>query len=216
MQILGIRYQDTSSTIFAQRKPGAGYTLLEVLIASSIFVGVLMIGTSSFTTASRLRERTLDQQQTTETARFIAETLTRDIRSATGQRTATGYAPSPFQVVQNSVVQLLPTNGLLTGNALRTCRFDATTSGSCLGGLVERLYEFNASTGQLTVRKNMGDPESLVPAGYSVKDVSFQGLSHNVSGLRSQPFVHFQLTVVSTATGNTQTIQTSVASRELQ
>lgn len=193
-----------------------GYTLLEVLIASSIFVGVLMIGTGSFTSASRLRERTLDQQQTTETARFLAETIARDVRSATGKRTGAGYEPSPFQFIQNGAVQLLPTNGLLTGNALRTCRFDASASGSCLGGLVERLYEFNSSTGQLTVRKNMGDPESLLPTGFTVKDVTFQGISHNVTDLRSQPFVHFKLTVVSTATGNSQTIQTSVASRELQ
>lgn len=173
-----------------------------------------MIGTTSFTTASRLRERTLDQQQTTETARFIAETLTRDIRSATGRKTATGYAPAPYEFVQSGTVQLLPTDGLLTSTALRTFRFDPTRGVS--GGLAERLYEFSAQKGQLTVSKDGGEPQSLLPTGLTIKDVRFEGLSHTVVGLRSQPFVRFQFTLVSSATGNTQTIRTAVTSREIQ
>lgn len=191
-----------------------GYTLLEVLIASALFVGVLMIGTSSFTTASRLRERTLDQQQTTETARFIAETIARDVRSATGQKGASGYGPYPFEFVQQGNVKKIPTDGLIQTSGLRTYRFDASKGMS--GGLVERLYEFSADNGQMTVRRDGGDPQSLLPDGFSIKDVSFEGLSHNVVGLLSQPFVRFQLTVVSKATGNTQTIRTAVASREVQ
>ncbi len=192
----------------------SGYTLLEVLIASALFVGVLMIATGSFTTASRIRERTLDQQQTTETARFIAETLARDIRSATGQKRVTGYSPAPYEFVQGGTVQLLPKDGLVTSTGLRTFRFDPSAGSS--GGLVERFYELGAETKQLTVRKDGAAPQSLVPSGFTVTELRFEGLSHAVFGLRSQPFVRFRFTVVSSATGNSQTIQTAVSSRETQ
>jgi len=204
------------------RHQTSGYTLLEVLIASAIFVGVLMIGTSSFTTASRLRERTLDQQQTTETARFIAETLARDIRSATGQRTtdgstsllacpAPGYLTTPYDFYKSGQITCALKNGLVEATGIETHEFDPA-----LNAVTKHLYEYSDTNKILTVRKNGGAPESLLPTGFTIKDVTFQGLSHGVSGLRSQPFVRFTLTVVSTATGNSQTIQTSVESRELR
>lgn len=63
-----------------------GYTLIEVLVASALFVGVLIIATTSFTSINRINERIEDIRTTTQTANFILETLSRDIRSSTGVR----------------------------------------------------------------------------------------------------------------------------------
>ncbi len=63
-------------------KVANGYTLIEVLIASTIFVSVLLIGMSSFSTVNRLSEQVDAIETTAETSYFLADTVARELRSA--------------------------------------------------------------------------------------------------------------------------------------
>lgn len=202
------------------RTAQSGYTLVEVVIASALFVGVLMIATTTFATASRLRERTRTQQQVTDTARFVAETLARDIRSATGSTTGTAacgaFAVCPFEILSggNPVNRPDSFGGFSTGTGLRTNRFDATAD----GGVLTRVYEFQPAAdgfGDLVVYKGGEPAVSLLPTGFRVKDVVFRGLSHATPNLASQPFVQFEFSVIHAQSGVTQLIRSAVTSREL-
>lgn len=194
-----------------------GYTLIEVLIASALFVGVLVIATASFTTAGRLRAATASQQATTETARFVAETLARDLRAATGRKEGASYAVYPYQfLVDGRATTQLGASGMIETTALETNRFDPTVAAG--GTVTTRRYEFKTTgdgRGSFTVTEGANAPSSLVPSEFDVRDVHFRGLSHAVPAIRSQPFVQFEFTVIHRASGATQTIRSSVASREL-
>ncbi|MBI4185439.1 hypothetical protein HY524_00100 [Candidatus Berkelbacteria bacterium] len=204
----------TSRTSYSVLHPPSqmGYTLLEVLISSAMFVAVLVIATGTFTTANRLRERTRDIQQTTETARFLLETIARDIRASTGTKVGTGYNPPPFDFLQSTTsLHALGSNGLLESSALKTVRFDSLAAQT-----VERVYRFSvANGGDLVLQKGIAAAQSLVPDGFDVIDGHFRGVSHAVSPLRTQPFVQIELTVVHTQSGVKQTVRTLVTSREL-
>lgn len=58
------------------------FTLIEVLVASMIFIVVLTIGTTSFLGASRVSAKIKVTRQTVEQARFAMETMIREIRLA--------------------------------------------------------------------------------------------------------------------------------------
>ncbi|OQB05260.1 MAG: hypothetical protein BWY19_01111 [bacterium ADurb.Bin212] len=75
-----------------------GFTLLELLIASSIFAIVMLITTATFTWASSYNNKLGEMRKTSLTARKIMEMLSQDIRMANGDiKLIRGGAPgSPW------------------------------------------------------------------------------------------------------------------------
>lgn len=63
-----------------------GYTLVEILIATSIFVAVVGIAVATFNSASGFQSKTQAIQETNQAARFVIEKISRDIRSADGEQ----------------------------------------------------------------------------------------------------------------------------------
>lgn len=63
-----------------------GYTLVEILIATSIFVAVVGIAVATFNSASGFQSKTQAIQETNQAARFVIEKIARDIRSADGKQ----------------------------------------------------------------------------------------------------------------------------------
>lgn len=97
-----------------------GYTLIEVLIASTIYVVVLGIALGSLMVGSRLSERTRTQSLLTDTARSVADLIDREVRDATGLKDDGGLFivdPIRFEKPKES------NEGLLSAEALVTTRF---------------------------------------------------------------------------------------------
>lgn len=59
-----------------------GFTLIEVLIASSIFVVVISLSVTTFGMASTVQNKNNAIKEATDTSRFILESISRDIRLA--------------------------------------------------------------------------------------------------------------------------------------
>lgn len=65
-------------------KSGAGFTLLEILIATGIFMTVMVIAIAIFTTTTSSSGATEQLRVTSQSARFAFEAITREIRLARG------------------------------------------------------------------------------------------------------------------------------------
>ena len=187
-----------------------GFTLIEVLVASTIFVGVLVIGVSSFSSINRLNEQIVRTRKLSQTGNFVMETLVRDIRSATGLKdpasggfTALQY---PFDfIVSTGSVGPSPNVGT-TSLQTRTC----LTAPCSISTLRTRTYSLN----EMSFIVN-GETGSLLPDGVGMKDITFSGVSHQTSSV--QPYVTVSFTLVDLATANSdapteQTFQTTVTS----
>ncbi len=59
-----------------------GFTLMEVLIASTIFAAVMIMATAVFAQSSAFRTKLAEMRRTSEDARMLADQITRDVRSA--------------------------------------------------------------------------------------------------------------------------------------
>lgn len=189
-----------------------GFTLIEVLVASTIFVGVLVIGVSSFSSINRLNEQIVRTRRISQTGNFVMETLVRDIRSATGLKNSAGQfgVNFPFDFIPNpDTEQPATTSQLVPALKVRHCTFLPCD---------ERLYRLQPLSDEaddLIVRQISGSG-SLLPAGIGIKDLEFNGISHQQS-TTVQPYVTIKFTLVDLETLGTdapteQTFQTTVTS----
>ncbi len=164
-----------------------GYTLIEVLVAASIFVGVLILGTTSLTTTNRLQQNLDELQETTQVATYIIEAITRDVQSATGLRVAESEVfqaeREPFQFMNGSCT----TVATPPVRCLRTVRFDPTTN-------TVDVKSFRWSQGDLVMSRLSSGSQSVVPEGFVVTDLEFSGIAH-VPTPRAQPYVQLKFTL---------------------
>ncbi len=189
-----------------------GFTLIEVLVASTVFVGVLVIGVSSFSSINRLNEQIVRTRQMAQTGNFVMETLVRDIRTATGEvDPMTGGFKSlqfPFDFVTNpDTGNVRPDDSPVAALRIRQCQ---------QAGCRDRLYRLSTTSQetQTLVLVENGQSGSLLPDDIGITDLSFTGASHQVGGV--QPFVHIRFTLTdltaSAGQARTQTFSTTVTS----
>ncbi|MCA9388644.1 prepilin-type N-terminal cleavage/methylation domain-containing protein [Candidatus Berkelbacteria bacterium] len=217
-----------------------GYTLIEVLVASALFVGVLVIVTSSFTSINRINEEIEDIRTTTQTANFVMETLAREIRGATGLRDsdtgtftgANGQFPYSFELDgrpdTTSGDYVKDRVGLETKKFIpndnpdeeRLVRKSFRFQGDNLIVATEN-FKFDPVTGKL---RSLGiEPlVNLIPPDFAIKAGTgkFSGMSpyaQTVSLNPAHPFVQIEFTLVNSlasAPNSEYSIRTVVASRE--
>jgi prepilin-type N-terminal cleavage/methylation domain-containing protein len=200
-----------------------GYTLIEVLVASAIFVGVMVIGVSSFSSINRVSEQIQVTRTLSQTGNFVMETLSRDIRSATGEKNPLGGGfgvDYPFDFVVDSADEsALSGAGLITAHKIRTRR-QGTNSCNPTSPIVKtyRLVSIpGTANSDLTLQDGNGvclQSSSLLPANVQISNLTFVGLSHQSSST-VQPFVTIKFTLVDTSPGSQgsqQTFQTTVTS----
>lgn len=169
-----------------------GFTLIEVLVASGLFVGVLVIGVSSFSSINRLNEQIVRTRQLSQTGNFVMETLVRDIRTATGNidpatRGIIGVQ-YPFDFVSNSDTGQVA-SGAQAVSALRIRQCD---DGACL----QRLYQLRTVSQErqtLVVQESSGQSGELLPPDIGITNLSFTGVGHQASSV--QPFVTIRFTL---------------------
>ncbi|HBW56986.1 MAG TPA: hypothetical protein DEF27_03975, partial [Oscillatoriales bacterium UBA8482] len=66
------------------RRESKGFTLIEILVATSIFVGVVVIAIGSFSASTGVQRRTENIREVGQTGRYALEKISRDIRIAKG------------------------------------------------------------------------------------------------------------------------------------
>lgn len=185
-----------------------GFTLIEVLVASGLFVGVLVIGVSSFSSINRLNEQIVRTRQLSQTGNFVMETLVRDIRTANGNiDPTTGAVISlqyPFDFVSNSDTGQVASGAQMV-SALRIRQCDG---GACL----QRLYQLSSTDSQtqtLLVRESSGQSGELLPPDIGISSLSFSGVGHQTSGV--QPFVTIRFTLTDLAASSDQPLSQTFA-----
>ena len=99
----------------------SGYTLVEILVATTIFVAVVGIGVATFNAASGFQSKTQAIQETNQAVRFVIEKISRDVRSADGLQQINPVVGAPIKVFGFALLN--------DQNELRT---DTTTSVSRL------------------------------------------------------------------------------------
>lgn len=113
-----------------------GFTLIEVLIASTIFVSVLMMGMTTFTAVNRLSEQIASVEAATETSYFLTETVARELRSAV--RVVQEETGSVLFTTNDSVSGQLVDHRFSTGPFLGEDQFQSCQERTCLSAMLDR------------------------------------------------------------------------------
>lgn len=143
-------------------KKRAGYTLVEVLIASTIFVSVVGMGIATYTSASGFQSKSSVIRETTQSARYAMDTIVRDIRNADGMGVKAG------STVFNGVALLDDGGGFPAGGAFNEGR--KVAAGSIHGiAIYKKVNSTICSNYYSEVRYYMGTKKA---DGQIIKDTS--------------------------------------------
>ncbi|MCL5795076.1 MAG: prepilin-type N-terminal cleavage/methylation domain-containing protein [Patescibacteria group bacterium] len=124
-----------------------GYTLMEVLIAVSIFAMVLGMVVAIFTTNSRIQAKTQAVRETSQTLRYIMEAIGREVQLADGCVETNGngsYFKNPPILNENNQLTLA-----------RTAK-EKQTDGSEITVCIVHQYNYDSSAGILSVNVGKG------------------------------------------------------------
>lgn len=209
-----------------------GYTLIEVLVASSLFVGVLMIGTLSFASTARIRERVTTIELVSDAGRLVSEQVVRQARDARGLRTDDGaFVPqfAPFRFIggtrqegtdlrQTAVVQVADFERVGDRSVGSVMRVELVPHPSLptLGTLQATVTEYSASPTPIATQTLPA--EQLLPdsVGIVMDSFHFIGLGHEDT-TTSQPFLQLEGTLVAldgeTVSSTVLPLRTGVTSR---
>lgn len=152
-----------------------GFTLIEILLAGSIFMVVMIIGVASFSKSLGIQFKTAQIGETNINARFPIETLAREIRMA-----------SNLTVLNNGVAVTSPTNGRYEGNQLTI-----TLNGQ------DKTY-FVDTNGLLKVKDASNNPISVTSGNINVSNLQFDAYVPVAGSSIIAPHVTIQMTVSNT------------------
>lgn len=183
-----------------------GYTLIEILIASTIFTAVVIIGTTAFSTVNRVKGGGEVLNNLNQTATFIAEDIARNIRSATGTRDQNDNMTTLPFAVEDAAAECNKVGFLDSGTTLVLVHGDSTRSYFVAG-------QDKAKTLLLMITKVESKSSSLLPNNIYLEQICFYGNDYAGQN-RVHPYVFFEFTLVESISGKKQTIRSAVAGRE--
>ncbi len=184
-----------------------GFTLLEVLIAASIFASIMLIAVASFTKMNQLNDRAGELRAVAEAGRFVMDDLERAVSSATG---ADAKAANPSAVPPTPAVNAQQSLALCTGPTLlarATASSPATklvtATADTSGALTIHSYFMDPSVPTQFDEKivdpvtGAGPPSSLTASDVTISNLTFTGVSA-VASTTVQPSVtiDFDVTAV--------------------
>jgi prepilin-type N-terminal cleavage/methylation domain-containing protein len=191
---------------FRENKKNIGFTLIEMLVALSLFTIVVTIAVGAFLSLIGASRGVQSEQSVMTTLTFVLDSMTREIR------TGTSYNCNDTTF----------SNQEGYGSTAQNCENGSdgvsfVESGSSITGASSRIaYYYDDSTGTLFRRVGNGTAQSIVSDGITVTDAQFfvTGSRRLAAGFTGQPTV----TIILEArdeTGATTTLQTTVTQREL-
>ena len=190
----------------------AGFTLIEMLVALSLFTIVVTIAVGAFLSLIGASKGVQSEQSVMTTLTFVLDSMTREIR------TGNNYYCDDYNTLRTSTLSTSTIRDCSSGdNGLSFVEAGSSiTSGSSNKRIA---YYFDTSTATNTIMRKVGNgtPQSIVAGGITVTKAEFfvTGTTRLGTGTdTNQPTV----TIILEArdeTGATTTLQTTVTQREL-
>lgn len=149
-----------------------GFTLIELVIALSIFGVIMIIASDSFINVIRNNRESVNEQNIQDHARFLYEMMLKEIKMAkiddVLSPTCVGSSDKMYSLVSDASGQSLTFKNYL--NQCVTYRFDSTTK-------------------KMQIRRDGASFVSIFPKEIEVEDVSFSitNLTASTTGLRHFP-----------------------------
>ncbi|MGI6103510.1 MAG: PilW family protein [Patescibacteria group bacterium] len=185
-----------------------GYTLIEVLIASTIFVVVLGIALGTLTSSGRFSNRVEAQTILADTGRSVAELIDREVREATGLRESDGrYRQNALPVTLVAPAGGVDSEGFDRANGLRTVRFLQSENSTVVTRIVfasQMIEVYQAKCAGATLcAEDAASTTKLLPAGIELKPFPdgkypFRGVQ-STNSPTEQPFIQYEFTLRSTS-----------------
>lgn len=168
-----------------------GFTLIELIVASAIFVGVALVGFSSLANTERVRERLEAQADLIEAAQLSLEALARDIRFADFLIQSGVGSPATVNTVTNQLEgeRIVLKKTAATGVVMT--QYVAVDEVIRADGTTHRSLVLVTCTDEACLSEQSRGP--LTPEGVEVESVVFRGVT-DVLGER-QPFVQMSMAV---------------------
>lgn len=211
----------------------SGFTMIELIVASGIFVMITLVGLAVLSSSVQSEQQTVGQRLLGQTSRFVLEAMGREIRLANGA----GTDRPPFIIVSAGLTPALPDpiDQRLSGSRIQITSTDQVSQ--CRS---ERRIELATATrsdgtthrfAQMTAKSlDSGCPLSTVPQtvpltpdSVEVDALTFRGLSSSATALADrQPFVEITLALRWVVPGKdgaaslSQTTRTTVTTRAYQ
>ncbi len=177
----------------------AGYTIIETMIAISIFLVVVTIGTGSLLNANLIHHKSSDMRSIMDNMSFVLEDMSRSLRVGTSYRCFfTESIPTSASLVPQDCVDGNTIAFLLEGEQLA---YHLTTDGK----IIKFINGF-ADVYQLT-------PDEVVIN--QISGFTVTGAPNLTAGDTRQPFVNIRLVgeIISKEVASPFSIQTSVSQR---
>ncbi len=192
------------------KKNSPGFTLIEMLVALSLFTIVVTISVGAFLSLIGASRGVQGEQSVMTTLTFVLDSMTREIRTGTSYYCATGA----FSTQES----LSSTTQSCAGGSTGLSFLEAGSSITGASSRIAYFYDSSSSTRKTIMRKIGGsDPQSIVSDGITITSAQFfvTGTDRlETSNNTIQPTV----TIILEArdeTGATTTLQTTVTQREL-
>lgn len=191
-----------------------GFTLIEMLVALSLFTIVITIAVGAFLALIGASKSVQGEQSVITTLTFVLDSMTREIRTGTNYYCNTrSVLDDPSQVSTSTVRDC--TGG---SDGLSFVEAGSSISSGASNKRIAYYYDNSSSTNRTIMRKvSNGTPQSIVSDGITVTNAEFfvTGSDRLGNGTdTNQPTV----TIILEATdenGATTTLQTTVTQREL-
>lgn len=181
-----------------------GYSLIEVLLATSIFSIVLVVGTASFGTVNRVAREARIYQDLSQTGTFVSETLARSIRNASGVRSSTGtFSTVPFEITNFDPGECPTSSYPMSGKGL-------TIHGGKNRSFFARDNDF------IMKDLNTNEEGSLLTTDVVLEGgVCFWGIDYTeIDSIPAQPYIIFEFTLRHTESNEQKTFRSAIAGRE--
>lgn len=220
-----------------------GFTLLELIIASGIFAGVMLISFAVVGNTQKLEGKTIAQRSVEQTTRFAVEHIGRHIRVANGLLTRqpdgeiNPTSPSFTTSFRLLTAQGLPLITAGTGDIVRAPGIEIGSTDLLTGqqtlkqiilqedhrtnGEIHRFIALIACEGMnLTTCPTNTPVVSLTPADIEVTGLTFGTFVPGLSGDTQQPFVEIALAVAKNDADHpedqaTHEVRTTITTRNL-
>lgn len=192
-----------------QNYSSAGFTLIELIVATGLFAVVALLSFAILSQAQRIEARTEAQRRLSEASRFVTETIARQTRLADGLVIQTidyeeeQIAPS-FRIFSGNVVAQPGLDELVTGDELQLATTNSTgPSHELTRFLVEEidgqrtLIQRECESPSLTAEPiclSLEERHRLTPTDIEVSSIEFRGIPPTVHPDR-QPFLEILITL---------------------
>ncbi|MES2966615.1 MAG: type II secretion system protein [Patescibacteria group bacterium] len=194
------------------QKLQTGFTLIEMMVALSLFTIVVTIAVGAFLSMIGASKGVQGEQSVMTTLTFVLDSMTREIR------TGTNYYCGTRSFISSNSISTSTVNDCATGNeGVSFVESGSSVTVSASSRRIAYYYDTSSTPDTIMRRVGNGTPQSVVSEGITITKAEFfvTGTQRLNAGTDiNQPTVTIVLEATD-ETGATTTLQTTVTQREL-